>query len=236
MTLSLALRKVLPGATQAAWEELVALRPAPAYLVGGTAIAARLNHRVSRDLDFFLSEPVDMGALHARLEATGHFVTTQLDLGTIDGVLGESKVQFLLADTQHNTEPLTVVDGIPMAGLGDLLATKLKVVMGRGELRDYFDMMTIEQRTPLTVEEGLGIFLERYQPKAPDEAVTVIVKALGSLGDVLDDPALPVKRSTIERYWAKRQKDLVGHLERGSFFPRGGAQQKGHRAGQHFPA
>jgi hypothetical protein len=137
--------------------------------------------------------------------------------GTINGVLGAAKVQFLLADTQRNTEPLTVVDGIPVAGLGDLLATELKVVMDRGELRNYFDIMTIEQRTALTAEEGLGIFLERYRPKAPDEAVTVIVRALGSLADVQDDPALPVKRSTIEKYWAKRQRDLVTRLERGSF-------------------
>jgi hypothetical protein len=211
------MRKVLPRGAQVAWQELVDLRPPPAYLAGGTAIAAHLHHRVSRDLDFFLSEPVDMDDLYDRLQATGHFVVSQLAPGTINGVLGAAKVQFLLADTQRNTEPLTFVDGIPIAGLGDLLATKLEVVMDRGELRDYFDIMTIEKRTPLTAEEGLGIFLERYRPKAPDEAVTVIVRALGSLGDVQDDPALPAKRSMIEKYWAKRQRDLVGCLERGRF-------------------
>lgn len=187
MTLSPALRKVLPRATRATratravWEELVILRPDPAYLAEGTAVAVHLHHRVSKDLDFFLSEPVDMDVLYTHLEATGHFVATHLDPGTVNGVLGETRVQFLLAGTQRNTEPLTVVDGIPVAGLGDLLATKLKVVMGRGELRDYFDIMAIEQRTPLTAEEGLGIFLERYQPKAPDEAVSAIVRALGLL-------------------------------------------------------
>ena len=211
------MRGVLPSGTQAAWQELVELRPSPAYLVGGTAIAAHLHHRLSKDLDFFLSEPVDIDSLYDRLLATGHFVATQVAAGTINGVLGAAKVQFLLADAQRNTEPLTVVDGIPIAGLGDLLATKLKVVMDRGELRDYFDIMTIEKRTPLTAEEGLGIFLERYRPKAPDEAVTLIVRALGSLGDVQDDPALPVKRSTIEKYWAKRQRDLVMRLDRGGF-------------------
>lgn len=216
MTLSPSISGVLPRGTRATWGELVELRPPPAYLAGGTAIAAHLQHRVSRDLDFFLSEPVDMDSLHARLEATGHFVASQVAPGTINGVLGEARVQFLLADTQLNTEPLTFVDGIPIAGLGDLLAMKLKVVMDRGELRDYFDLMAIEKRTRLTAEEGLGIFLERYRPKAPDEAVTLIVRALGSLGDVQDDPGLPVKRSTIEKYWAKRQKDLVAHLERGS--------------------
>jgi hypothetical protein len=137
--------------------------------------------------------------------------------GTIDGVLGEARVQFLPAETQRNTEPLTLVGGIPLAGLGDLLAMKLKVVMDRGELRDYFDTMTIEKRTPLTAEEGLGIFLERYQPKAPEEAVTVIVRALGSLGDVQDDRGVPVERSTIEKYWVRRQREIVARLERGDF-------------------
>jgi hypothetical protein len=214
---TLSIRGVVPLGTQAAWLELVELRPPSAYLAGGTAIAAHLHHRVSRDLDFFLGEPVDMDSLYDRLQATGNFVASQVAPGTINGVLGEARVQFLLADTQRNTEPLTLVDGIPVAGLGDLLAMKLKVVMDRGELRDYFDIMTIEKRTPLTAEEGIGIFLERYRPKAPDEAVTVIVRALGSLGDVQDDPGLPVKRSTIEKYWAKRQAELVSSLERGNF-------------------
>jgi hypothetical protein len=64
VTLPASVRKVLPGGTWAAWQELVELRPAPAYLAGGTTIAARLHHRLSRDLDFFLSEPVDMDSLY----------------------------------------------------------------------------------------------------------------------------------------------------------------------------
>jgi hypothetical protein len=123
------MRGVLPRGTQAAWQEVVELRPAPAYLVGATAIAAHLHHRLSKDLDFFLSEPVDMDSLYDRLQATGHFVASQMAAGKINGVLSEARVQFLLADTQRNTEALTIVDGIPIAGLGDLLATKLKVVM-----------------------------------------------------------------------------------------------------------
>jgi hypothetical protein len=78
-------------------------------------------------------------------------------------VLGAAKVQFLLADTQRNTEPLTVLDGIPVAGLGDLLATKLEVVMHRGELRDYFDIMAIEKRTPLT-NTGPTASVSRMEP------------------------------------------------------------------------
>jgi hypothetical protein len=208
------LRRVLPPAAQVAWKELKELRPPVAYLVGGTAIAVHLAHRVSRDLDFFLSAPIDMDDLHTCLDATGHFVATGVSPGTLNGVLGKTRVQFLLAHDQRATEPMTEFDGIPVAGLGDLLAMKLKVVMDRGELRDYFDIMTIEQQTDLTAEEGLGIFLERYQPRVPEEALAVIVRSLGSLYDVQDDPALPVKRGVIERYWRRRQKELVGYMER----------------------
>jgi hypothetical protein len=48
------LRAVLPGDTAEAWEKVCSIVPFSAYLVGGTAIAIHLQHRVSRDLDFFL--------------------------------------------------------------------------------------------------------------------------------------------------------------------------------------
>ena len=59
------------------------------------------------------------------------------------------------------------------------MAMKLKVVGDRGELRDYFDLMTIEQRTNRTVDEGLALFLERFQPEFPDQALNHIVLGLG---------------------------------------------------------
>jgi hypothetical protein len=52
------------------------------------------------------------------------------------------------------------------------MAMKLKVVGDRGELRDYFDLMTIEQRTGRTADEGLALFLERTPP-CPSRKVAV---------------------------------------------------------------
>jgi len=44
---------------------------------------------------------------------------------------------------------------------GDLLATKLKVIGDRGELRVYFDVLTIERNTGHRVEGGLAVVIER---------------------------------------------------------------------------
>ncbi len=57
------LRAVLPGDTAQTWETICSIVPPSAYLVGGTAIAVHLRHRVSRDLDFVLAEETDLTGL-----------------------------------------------------------------------------------------------------------------------------------------------------------------------------
>ncbi len=47
---------------------------------------------------------------------------------------------------------------------------KLKVIGDRGELRDHFDLMEIDQRGIVPVAEGLQLFVERYDPLTPRRA------------------------------------------------------------------
>ena len=121
-------------------------------------------------------------------------------------------MQFLHADEarpQHILEPPKEVDGLRIAGLSDLLAMKLKVVGDRGELRDYFDLMTIEQRTGRTADEGLALFVARFQPQYPQQAINHILLGLGYFDDVDPDDALPVLRGQIVDYWTRRQPEIV---------------------------
>jgi hypothetical protein len=186
--------------------------PRGAYLVGGTGIAAHLGHRVSRDLDFFVGEPFDPKRLVSSLERLGRFVPTRLEVGTVNGYLDETRVQFLDAADQHPVEPVEEIGGIPVAGLRDLLATKLKVVGDRGELRDYFDLMILERVAGYRVEEGLALFNNRYRPATPEGAILHIVRGLGYFGDVSDDPGLPASRQEVEEYWSRRQAAIVASL------------------------
>jgi hypothetical protein len=86
---------------------------------------------------------------------------------------------------------------------------KLKVVGDRGELRDYFDLMTIERRANRTVDEGLALFVERFQPEYPQQAINHILLGLGYFDDVDPDEALPVPRAEIISYWTRRQREIV---------------------------
>ncbi|WP_341729579.1 nucleotidyl transferase AbiEii/AbiGii toxin family protein [Brooklawnia sp.] len=202
------IREILPRGTAEAWATIIPAVPECAYLAGGTALAVHLKHRISRDLDFFTEREFDVDQLAAQLSELGSFAPTLLATGTLNGIFDRTKIQFLEASSQRNVEAPAVLAGIRIASVPDLMATKLKVIGDRGALRDYFDIMTIEQQTDISVENGLELFIQRYQPKVPDAAIAHLLRGLGYMDDVVDDPGLPVPRKTIEDYWAARMRTL----------------------------
>lgn len=204
---------VLPDGTSDAWSRVAPVVPQSMYLTGGTALAIHLLHRVSRDLDFFSEEEFDADAHASMLE--GHFddfAVTSLDRGTVNGLLGRTKLQFLDASPQRVLAETTEVAGLRLASVEDILASKIKVIADRGELRDYFDIMCIERDTGLSAVDGLGLFVKKYDPRSPDSAVGHAVRALGYLDDVGEDKGLPVGRDEIVSYWNRRQPQIVRSL------------------------
>lgn len=160
---------------------------------------------------------MDLEALERALAAAGSFAVTQRAPGTLNGVFSRTRLQFLHADEtqpQRLLQEPTVVAGVRIAGLPDLMATKLKVVAQRGEHRDYFDLQQIEQRARLSVEEGINYFLARFEPRDPDDAVGAIVRALGYMDDVDDDEQIPIRKDEVARYWRRRQPDVLKSVGR----------------------
>ena len=209
---------ILPPDTALTWETIARIVPPTAYLGGGTAIAVHLAHRVSRDLDFFFHHnSVDLDELTIMLSAAGPFAITERAPGTLNGVFSATRVQFLHADEvrpQRLLESPTQVDGLRIAQISDLMAMKLKVVGDRGELRDYFDLMTIEQQKRRTVDEGLALFIERFQPEYPDQAINHILLGLGYFDDVDPDETLPAPRQQVVDYWTRRQREIIAARSR----------------------
>jgi hypothetical protein len=212
------IRNVLPADTAMAWELLAPAIPTSAYLAGGTAIAVHLGHRVSHDLDFFYHRnAIDLDRLARTIDILGPFAITMRAPGTLNAHFYRTKVQFLHADEvapqRLLAQPIEIAE-LRVAELDDLLAMKLKVVGDRGELRDYFDLMTIEQRAGRSVEEGLQLFLARFQPPYPQQALGHIVRGLGYFDDIEPDYQLPVSRQTIVDYWTSRHPSVIEALGR----------------------
>lgn len=218
MALPERIRRILPPDTAKTWSTLAPLVPEAAYLGGGTAIAVHLGHRVSRDLDFFYHhDALNLDQIATTLAAAGRFAVTLRAPGTLNGVFSKTKVQFLHADEgapQHLLATPAKVEGLRIAALEDLIAMKLKVIGDRGELRDYYDLMAIEQQTGRTVEEGLSLFLARFAPAYPQQALGHIVRGLGYFDDVEPDDLLPTARAEIVDYWTRRQPEIITSLSR----------------------
>jgi Nucleotidyl transferase AbiEii toxin, Type IV TA system len=212
------LRKALPATTVSAWEKLSQHLPSELYLAGGTAIAVHLRHRTSADLDFFYHHAaVDLHELVAQLDRLGPFAVTYQGPGTLRGLFGVTKVEFLHADEvrpQRLLEEPTTVAGLRIADRKDLMAMKLKVIGDRGELRDYFDVMKLDEEGIVSLEDGISFFLDRYFLPPSDAALTHLVRALGYLDDVEEDEALPMDKQELAEWWHPRQARLVYTLGR----------------------
>ncbi len=218
MSLPAALRAVLPGDTARVWMLLVDVVPEAAYLGGGTAIAVHLHHRVSRDLDFFLRQPIDLEALADALEQRGRLAIERFEPAagaqTLNAYLDATRLQFLEASSLTVLEPLLPVAGLAVAGLGDLLAMKLQVIRERGELRDYYDILAIERQGHRRVEEGIALALRKYRPRGRNAFVESVLRGLAYLDDVQPDPALPASKAEIAAYWEARVPEIARALSR----------------------
>jgi len=202
-------RAMLPGDTANTWVTIAPIMPASAYLVGGTALAVHLRHRSSRDLDFFLETLEDLGELWTAFQKMGRTSATSLSSDSIDCFFNGTKVQVIEATSQRLILPTTRMAGIRIASVQDIMATKVKVILSRGELRDYFDLMHIELDAGIQVETGIALAIAKYEPRDKREFVYSALVALGSFGDVADDPGLPTSRKEIETYWARRQIEVA---------------------------
>ncbi len=206
-------RAMLPVDTAATWAAIAPLMPASAYLVGGTALTVHLQHRVSRDLDFSLERREDLDALWAVFQSAGQVMATERTAKTLNCLFNATRLQVLDASTQRLIRPTTQVAGVRVASVEDIMATKVKVIVNRGELRDYFDLMQIERQAGYQVESGIALAISKYQPEDAATFVYTVLKALGSFSDVADDPGLPVDREEIEEYWIARQLLVARRLD-----------------------
>ncbi len=215
------LAEILPKDTAEAWRALRDVLPEGFYLIGGTAVAVHLGHRESRDLDFFAHErAIDLDALAKELEALPGFALESRSAGTLEGVLGETKVELFIdideERPQRALEGPELVAGLHVASLRDLAAMKVKVIGDRGEMRDYYDLKLIEEEGGVSVEEGLSLYMQRYRADPHGPALGHTVRALGYLDDVEEDESLPITKEELAAWWRKRQAALIPRLDRRS--------------------
>ena len=157
----------LPPPQRKLWTELAQL-PSHFVLYGGTALALRLGHRISEDFDFFSNSEFQPDELEREIPFLTSSVRLQSSPNTLVSLVdreGRVKVSFFGGLSLRRTlDPeRSAENGIWVASLLDLAATKVKVVQDRAETKDYVDIdRCLEQGIDL--REALGAARSIYGP------------------------------------------------------------------------
>jgi hypothetical protein len=139
--------QILPPAQRRLWDEL-GHTPREFVLYGGTALALRLGHRHSEDFDFFSNKSFDPEVLRKTIPYLEGAEMSQFETSTLTAIVdrgGPVKVSFF-GELKLNRvgEPEVAEDnGIQVASLLDVAATKLATIQQRAQARDYEDLAAI---------------------------------------------------------------------------------------------
>ncbi|WP_257621438.1 nucleotidyl transferase AbiEii/AbiGii toxin family protein [Chryseobacterium sp. NKUCC03_KSP] len=118
-------------------------------LVGGTALALKLGHRLSIDLDLFTTKDFDSNALIKHLQKEYNATNEIVFENTIMTYIENIKVD-LLAHKYPIIEMDNISENIRMISNNDIGAMKLHAIFQSGaRLKDFVDMYFLLEENPL---------------------------------------------------------------------------------------
>lgn len=141
-------------------------------LVGGTALALQLGHRISIDLDLFSETSFDQSSLADYLYHAYSFELDFISTNTIKGEINGVQVD-CIAHQYPWIENYCSEDHIRMAGFSDIAAMKLNAVAGNGtRLKDFIDIAFLSYK--MTFNNMLDSYVMKYKgnPVIPLKAIT----------------------------------------------------------------
>ncbi|HTT84463.1 MAG TPA: nucleotidyl transferase AbiEii/AbiGii toxin family protein [Rhizomicrobium sp.] len=176
--------EILPPPQRRLWDELSQIPPG-FVLYGGTAIALHLGHRESADFDFFSDRRLDEMRLAPSVPLLANAVITQRAPDTLSCIVdreGPVKLSFFgLPALGRLRTPVTSPDnGLRIASLPDLAATKMAVVQMRAEARDYIDIDALIERARIDLATALAGATAIYGAQFNAQ---LTLKALSYFGD-----------------------------------------------------
>lgn len=130
------------------------------YLVGGTALALQMGHRLSIDLDLFTTEPFVKSDLLDLLNAKFRVILESEGTNMLITNINEVKVDFVKMGYPLLFLPF-IEEDIRMLDIRDIAPMKLKAIVQRGSKKDFFDVYFLLSR--LSLGEILGLFSEKFK-------------------------------------------------------------------------
>ena len=135
----------------------------PFYLAGGTALALRLGHRLSVDLDFFAAiETFDDKRRHRMIQDFSEKFAMEIaqdsPLGLVLGIEGVYVGFYTYGYEMIDT--LNLLTDVPIAGIADIGLMKLVAIADRGNRKDFVDLYFIAQQ--ISIDELFALSKRKY--------------------------------------------------------------------------
>lgn len=129
-------------------------------LVGGTALALQLGHRISVDLDLFTNTPFNEQQLREYLEHAYGLQTDYISRHTLKGEIDGVQIDCIAHQYPWLQEPVAEED-IRLAGLPDICAMKLNAITGNGtRIKDFIDVAWLSSHYSLN--QMLDFYEQKY--------------------------------------------------------------------------
>jgi hypothetical protein len=183
------------------------------YLAGGSAAALHLGHRISVDLDFFITQDhFEAEPLTQQLRTIGHFSIQQQGRGTLIGSLAGVRVSFFSYPYPLLMQTVDL-DGVAIAHLLDIALMKLIAISQRGTKRDFVDLYFICQQG-YQLDDLLRRVAEKYQ--GVSYSTYHLVRALAYFVDAEEDepPSMlvPLDWSEVKHFFEDQVQYLMQRL------------------------
>lgn len=180
------------------------------YLVGGTALALHIGHRISIDFYFFSQDEFNNQKVISLLSDLGQFDLFEEARDTIHGSLNGVKLSFLRY-RYPVMKPLHLLHRLKLADIFDIALMKLSAISARGAKKDFIDFYFLLQRFSLT--ELLAAYSDKY-----GEGMSHHYHLFKSLVYFQDAECEPMPRMIQPVEWADVTRFMVQTVKEIGFF------------------
>ena len=190
-------------------------------LMGGTAVAIHLRHRVSEDLDVMTLRKFFGRVLEKRLRKIATRVDTiEVSDNMFHGYVDEVNVDIFRALPSDSVDASSMrwiakgptISGMTIGSIPDLIATKLDVIRFRPKLRDYLDLAALDQSGICSLESGLSYYCQRFGYDYPPIALERVIGLLDNPGTLPTDPEFEDRRDNALSHLKSRAGELRERL------------------------
>ncbi|WP_310992983.1 nucleotidyl transferase AbiEii/AbiGii toxin family protein [Aequorivita marina] len=168
-------------------------------LVGGTALALQIGHRLSVAIDMFGSSEINELEFAQELSKFGNPVVLKKSKNIIIYAVNGLKVDFV---NYHYPllKNIETVDSIRLVSLEDIAAMKLNAISGRGSKKDFIDLYFLLQTF------SLKEMMEFYNKKYEDGSHFLLLKSLVYFEDA-ENEEMPIMTEPLE--WGKVKNTIL---------------------------